>query len=91
MVDVVENINALLEIQGLDLTEVLDHNNLSNLLIECRDEIDFLRDQIESIMSSDHDLHSDLLRAVLQARYEIFEHAKARGNIRLSDMGANRG
>ena len=36
---ITETINALLEIQGLDLTEVFDHNNLSNFLIECRDEI----------------------------------------------------
>jgi len=34
-----ETINALLEIQGTDLSEFLDHNQISNLLIECRDEI----------------------------------------------------
>ena len=34
-----ETINSLLEIQGTDLSEFLDHNQISNLLIECRDEI----------------------------------------------------
>ena len=36
---ITETINGLLEIQGVDLTEVFNHNNLSNFLIECRDEI----------------------------------------------------
>jgi hypothetical protein len=34
-----ETINSLLEIQGTDLSEFLNHNQISNLLIECRDEI----------------------------------------------------
>ena len=34
-----ETINALLEMQGTDLSEFLDHNQISNLLIDCRDEI----------------------------------------------------
>jgi hypothetical protein len=34
-----ETINSLLEIQGTDLSEFLDHNQISNLLIDCRDEI----------------------------------------------------
>ena len=43
MTDTVETINALLEIQGLDLSKVIDHNALGNFLIECRDEIEKLR------------------------------------------------
>lgn len=46
MTDVTESINALLEIQGLDLSKTTDHNALSNLLIECRDEIEKLRTQV---------------------------------------------
>jgi hypothetical protein len=37
---IVENINALLEIQGIDIAKALGNNNLCNLLIECRDEIE---------------------------------------------------
>ncbi len=41
-------INDLLSIQGLDLSkDILDHNTLSNLLIECRDEIERLTEKCD--------------------------------------------
>jgi hypothetical protein len=49
MTDVTESINALLEIQGLDLSKVIDHNALGNLLIECRDEIERLRSDLHVV------------------------------------------
>ena len=41
--DSIDKINTLLQLQGTDLTEVMDHNSLSNFLIECRDNIERLR------------------------------------------------
>lgn len=34
-----DTINSIITIQGTDITELLDHNFLCNLLIDCRDEI----------------------------------------------------
>jgi chromosome segregation ATPase len=43
-----EYINDLLSIQGLDLAkDVFNHNDLSNFLIECRDEIEQLQSQYD--------------------------------------------
>ena len=50
MTDIVETINSLLQIQGLDLAkDVVDHNSLGNLLIECRDEIERLRSDLHVV------------------------------------------
>jgi hypothetical protein len=55
-----ENINALLEIQGLDLSEVLNHNQIGNLLIECRDEILRLQSRERTLEKGVLDLSVDL-------------------------------
>jgi hypothetical protein len=48
MTDIVQKINDLLSIQGLDLAkDVVDHNSLSNLLIECRDEVERLKQKCD--------------------------------------------
>jgi len=55
-----ETINSLLEIQGTDLSEFLDHNQISNLLIDCRDEILHLQSRERTLEKGVLDLSVDL-------------------------------
>ena len=82
-IPVTETINGLLEIQGLNLTDVFDHNNLSNFLIECRDEI--LMKNAQLLIRSDliEKLKSEA--EINNAEWERICNAYADENQRLSD------
>lgn len=47
--DIVENLKALLEVQGLDLSKTLNHNDISFILVQCLDEIERLREALAAV------------------------------------------
>ena len=52
--NIAENLKALLEIQGLDLSETLNHNDISFILVQCLDEIEKLREALKKIAYRPH-------------------------------------
>jgi hypothetical protein len=69
MTDTVETINSLLQIQGLDLAkDVFDHNSLGNFLIECRDEIERLKEE-NFALAAWSCIHSDGKTGIVNDEY----------------------
>jgi len=89
-----ETINSLLEIQGTDLSEFLDHNQISNLLIDCRDEIlrltTCLRNANENFEHFEREwyLANDRIEALEKALREIeyLDRPQVRGLPRRKDI-----